>query len=202
MQRCPEDTIQKNNICIVNVNKCTLTQSGYQSNNNDTDLGFVETLVKTYSNEFTYTDNHISHINNGQYNIIIYKNDKCIKELSLKMPTVDFGDCYNEVKEKYKIKENLIISIIDKINEGTNPITFYSFFHPKTGNKLNVNKICTSVTVEENLLSLLNENNRNYELMLLLTKKGINIFNISHEFYTDICFEFESPINKDIPLDY
>ena len=200
IENCPENTIQENNICIVDVNKCTLSQSGFESNNNDTDLGFVETLAKTYSNEFTYTDNHISQFNNEEYNIIIYKNDKCIKELSLKMPTVDFGDCYTKVKEKYKINENLIIAVVDKINESSNPITFYSFFHPKTGDKLNVNEICTHVTVEENLLSLLNENHTNYDLMVLLTKQGINIFNISHEFYTDICFEFESPINKDIPL--
>ena len=200
LENCPENTIQENNICIVDVNKCTLTQSGFESND-DNDLEFVETLAKTYSDEFSYTDNHISQFNNDDYNIIIYKNDKCIKELSLKMPTVDFGDCYNKVKDKYQITDNLIISVVDKNNEGSNPITFYSFFNPKTGNKLNVSEICTSVTVEENLLSLLNENNTNYELMLLLTKQGINIFNISHEFYTDICFEFESPIDKDIPLE-
>ena len=200
LENCPENTILENNICVVDVNRCTLTQSGFESDDDDTDLGFVETLAKTYSNEFTYTDNHISQFNNGKYNIIIYKNDKCIKELSLKMPTVDFGDCYNKVKDKYHISENLIIAEVDKINEGSNPITFYSFFNPKTGDKLDVNEICTHVTVEENLLSLLNENHTNYELMIKLTKQGINIFNISHEFYTDICFEFESPINKDIPL--
>ena len=198
VENCPEGTIPENNICIVDVDKCTLSQSGFETNN-DTDLGFVEILTQTYANEFTYTDNHISQFNNDEYNIIIYKNDKCIKELSLKMPTVDFGDCYNKVKEKYKINEDLIIAVVDKISEG-NPITFYSFFNPKTGDKLDVKEVCTHVTVEENLLALLNENHTNYNLMVLLAKQGINIFNISHEFYTDICFEFESPINKDIPL--
>ena len=30
--------------------------------------------------------------------------------------------------------------------------------------------------------------------------QNIDIFNLSHSFYTDICFHFDSPINKDITL--
>ena len=33
-----------------------------------------------------------------------------------------------------------------------------------------------------------------------MIKQDINIFNLSDPFYTDICFPFDSPINKDITL--
>ena len=33
-----------------------------------------------------------------------------------------------------------------------------------------------------------------------LTSQGINIFDINHPFYTDICYDFENPLKKDIPL--
>ena len=117
------------------------------------------------------------------------------------MPKVDFGDCYTRVKSAYNLTQDLIIVIAEKLSQN-NPSTSYSFFHPKTGEKLNADILCKDevITIEENILNFLNENDTNYELMLFLTKQNINIFNISDEFYTDICFEFESPLNKDIPL--
>ena len=36
--------------------------------------------------------------------------------------------------------------------------------------------------------------------MIFLTNQNIDIFNLSGEFYTDICFHFESPNGKDVPL--
>lgn len=36
--------------------------------------------------------------------------------------------------------------------------------------------------------------------ILFLTKQDIDIFNSSDEFYTDICYHFESPNGKDVPL--
>ena len=42
--------------------------------------------------------------------------------------------------------------------------------------------------------------NINYELLLSLTNQDINVFNLSNEFYSDICYHFDSPTNKDITL--
>ena len=36
--------------------------------------------------------------------------------------------------------------------------------------------------------------------ILILTDQNINVFNLSDEFFTDICYCFESPNGKDIPL--
>ncbi len=158
-------------------------------------------MAKSYSEEFFYTNNHISKFKNNEYNIIIYKNVDCIKELSLDSPIVDFGNCYTKVKDNYNLDEDIIVVVAEKL-EQTNPSTSYSFFHPKTGEKLDAETICKDdiITVEENLTSFLNENQTNYKLKLLLTDQNINIFNITDEFYTDICYEYESPLDKDIPL--
>ena len=85
----------------------------------------------------------------------------------------------------------LIIAVVDKLNQN-NPSTFYSFFHPTTGEKLNAD-ICKNdtITIEENLLSFLNENDTNYDLMIFLTDQNINIFNISDRFYTDIFYDYK-----------
>ena len=42
------------------------------------------------------------------------------------------------------------------------------------------------IIFEENLLSFLNENGTNYNLMIYLTDQNINIFNLSDSFYTDL----------------
>ena len=183
------------------INRCKLSEQEIELNSGSES---ITTFTKAYAEEFSYTDNHISKFKSSEYNFIIYKNSSCITELTLDMAKVDFGNCYTKVKDEYKINGDLIIVIAEKINPDnpSNPTTSYSFFHPKTGEKLDADTICKDevITVEENLLSFLNENDTNYELMLFLTEQNINIFNISDEFYTNICFEYESPVKKDIPL--
>ena len=122
-------------------------------------------------------------------------------ELSLQVPNVDFKECYRKVKEAYNIEDDLVISIAER-KEISNPLTFYSFYHPVSGEKLDAEKICVndSIIVEENLYSLLNENNTYYEMQTSLTDQGINIFDINDPFYTDICYDFDNPLEKDIPL--
>jgi hypothetical protein len=132
---------------------------------------------------------------------MIYKDSSCIKALSLEMPNVDFQSCYTKVKEEYGITEDLIIVIVDK-KELSNPTTFYSFYHPSSGIKLDAERICRNETivVVESLNSVLNKNDSFYETQNSLTSQGINIFDINDPFYTDICYDFDNPLKKDIPL--
>ena len=83
-----------------------------------------------------------------------------------------------------------------------NPQTFYSFFHPISGEKLDADQICKdeSIVIEENLNELLNENNSFYQVQTFLTDQGINIFDRNAPFFTDICYDFDNPLKKDIPL--
>ena len=188
-----------NFICKVNPNKCLLGKNNIYTENDN--LDFIETLVKTYISEFSYTDNFISLYENANFSIIIYKNSECVKELGLKIPFIDFLNCYEKVQNSYNITDKLIISLAEK-KESENPITFYSFFHPKSGIKLKGEKICLeeSIFIYEKLKDFLNEKKPNYELKLYLLDQGINIFDLNDPFFTDICFDFDNPLKKDIPL--
>ena len=200
MKECPENTIKENYICKEIGDKCNLGKNELDINSN-INQETTEVLIKTYISEFNYTINHVSLYENKNYTIIIYSNSDCIEELSLSMPKVDFKECYNKVKSEYNIKEDLIISIIEK-KEKNNAQTFYSFFHPIFGFKLNAEEICKNETiiVKENLTSILSESSENYELQTFITKQGINIFDLKNPFYTDLCYDFDNPSNRDIPL--
>jgi len=57
-----------------------------------------------------------------------------------------------------------------------------------------------SIIVVNNILYKLDTNAFNFDFILYLTKQNINVFNLTDVFYTDICYHFDSPINKDIAL--
>ena len=201
-ETCPEGTTENSNgICIEDdTSKCTLGTTKTYFNSTD-DLSGIKVYAKSYINEFNYTDNHVSLYSNDDYNILIYKNAECITELNLEMPSVDFKECYTKVQQAYNITQNLVVAIVDKLGEN-NPTTLYSFYHPISGEKLDAKTICQgiSITVTENIYSLLDESSQNYEEILNLLGQNINIFDLSDPFYTDICYDYESPTDKDIPL--
>ena len=93
---------------------------------------------------------------------------------------------------------------ISKVNSenNNNAQTYFSFFHPLYGQKLDAEEICKEETIKvtQNLTSILKEDTEKYELQTFLIDQGINIFNMDDPFYTDLCYNFENPYNKDIPL--
>ena len=202
LENCPSGTNDDNHdyICMADNTKCILGKNEIYLAEND-NLKIIDTLVKTYISEFGYTNHYVSLHQNKNYSIVIYKDSGCIKELSLEMPDVDFQSCYSKVQHEYNITENLIIVIVDRkiLN---NPVTYYSFYHPKSGLKLNAETICRdeTIVVVENLRNVLDKNDSFYDTQNSLTSQGINIFDINHPFYTDICYDFDNPLKKDIPL--
>ena len=205
LEECPPDTKLDTNdyICKV-IDKEVCSKSTSQFDLYDfLKEGGVEKIVKTYAKEFVYTDKHISLFKNEVYSIMLYKNAECITELELPMPEIDFGACYTKVQEKNNITDSLIIAIIDKIsNKKNNPITSYSFFNPITGEKLDSETACKEevILVKENIKSLLNDSVSDMKSFLFLTDQNIDIFNKSSGFFTDLCYHFESPNNKDVAL--
>ena len=117
------------------------------------------------------------------------------------MSKVDFQDCYDKVKSAYGIQEDLIITVVDK-KSTNNPSSSYSFFHPKSGAKLDAENICKDevIVVKENLTTILNGKDTKYELQSSLTSQGINIFDVNDPFYTDLCFDYDNPKDRDMPL--
>ena len=116
---------------------------------------------------------------------------------------IDFGECYKNVQNNYSIEDNLVLGIINKKVEGKNypKISSFSMYEPDKGNELYINDICENdlIIIKENVKIKLDPN-YNYDFFINLVNQDIDIFNILNDFYNDICYHYESPINKDISL--
>ena len=204
-EECPSDTSPNaDNICIdSNPEKCSKSETEIELREFLTTDG-VDFNAKNYAIEFKYTNKHISLYYNEVYSIILYKDSYCIKELSINMPTIDFGNCYLKVKNSiaYTTDKNLIIAIVKRASTNGKSTTSYFFYDPETGDKLDSNTLCAEDTVimKEDVKSQLKNTNKDMNSILYLIGQNIDVFNTSDEFYTDICFHYESPNGKDIAL--
>jgi hypothetical protein len=99
-------------------------------------------------------------------------------------------------------EDKIIVSLVERKNENKKSTTTYSFYHPETGEKIDADTICKGeeIVVQESLLSQLDNSDVDLNSVFFLTKQDINIFNLSDEFYTDICYHFDSPNGRDAPL--
>ena len=204
LEKCPENTSPNNNkICTdTSIESCAKSES-------EIDLhtflngGGVDSNAKNYAKEFKYTTKHISIFYNNVYSIIIYKDTNCIDELSIDMPKIDFGNCYIKIQNSIEPKEKIVIALIER-SLGKSKTTSYSFYHPETGEKLDSENICKDeeIVVKKNIISQLNNSDTSVDIdsAIYLTQQNIDIFNLSNEFYTDICYHFESPNGKDVPF--
>ena len=137
---------------------------------------------------------------NKIFSITIYKNSYCITNLSLSTQEIDFGDCYEKVQNYYKINDDIVIAIVNGLSFST--ILTYSMYDPNMKEDIDEYNLCKddNVILKENLLNKLEKNNINIYEILFLTEQNIDIFNRSSSFYNDICFYFDSHVNKDINL--
>ena len=201
---CPIYTTAINNICQdVNINSCVKTETQIDL---ETFIagGGVNISAKTYSKEFNYTNKHVSLFYNNIYSILIYKDTNCISELNIDLPKIDFGSCYTKLQRNITTNKKLIIVLIEKSRgKGQkNAVSFY-FYHPETGEKLDSENICKDeeIVIKQNIISQLNNSDSSLDIesAKYLIRQNIDIFNLSNEFYTDICYRFESPNGKDVP---
>ena len=203
-KQCPENTEDNEDyICKDSIiNRCILSESEFFLFNENITDDMVEKMAMIYAAEFGYTDTHVSIYKNDIYSVTIYKDLDCISDLSLNTPEIIFGECEIKVKENYNIKENLIVAIIDKIIEGTNQrrMISYGLFSPTSGNNLHSNTICEDdkLVIFESLSYKLENSNIDISTLSQLYSQGINIFNLSGPFYTDVCFQYNSVETKDI----
>ena len=205
VEKCPEGMIADDNyICIEeDVDKCTLSRKEAALKNFE-DSGGLDSLVSSYYEEFYYTTKHVSEFNNIEYNITIYIESNCLTELKLNFPNVDFGSCYEKVQNQSGIESDLIVVLLKKLDVKTGrSSSSYSLYDPRDGSKLDAATICKDeeIVVEESVLEILEESNIDYESLIFLTDQNIDIFDSSGAFYTDICYDFDSPIDRDITLE-
>ena len=204
MNECPSGTSNNSKgLCInENSNSCSKSEREIDLQEFLTN-GEIDINAKNYVNEFNYTKKHVSYFYNSIYSIFLYKDSACISELSLNIPKVDFGNCYIKVQQNMNppSNDNIIIALIESANDKRSSISYF-FYHPETGKKLDAETICKDeeVTIKESVLSQLSNSSVDLNSVLFLAQQDINIFNLSDEFYTDICYNYVSRNGKDVPL--
>ena len=205
VKECPKNTNKNddNNICIDIIGSCIKTEKIINTEE-ILEKENVDLKAANYAKEFGYTQKHVSYFYDNSFSILIYKDPNCLEELSINTPKIDFGSCYTKISNNLNPPSNdsLIVALIEKTNEQKQSSIFYSFYHPITGEKIDASNICkdNGVMITESVLIQLNNSNVDMDSTLFLAQQNINIFNISDEFYTNICFNFESPNGKDVPL--
>ena len=211
LTQCPENTEDDGNfICKDSaINRCILSENNFFLFNENITDDMIEKMTMIYAAEFGYTDTHVSVYYNDIYTITIYKDLDCISDLDLNVPEIIFGECELKIKRNYNINEKLIIAIIDKKIEGNNQrkMISYGLYSPSTGIKLPSNDICEDdkIMILESLSLKMINSNVDLSTLSQLYSQGIDIFDLSSSFYTDVCFQYNSintknMQNKDIAL--
>ena len=197
-EKCPNGTIFNGILCKEdNSDKCSSSINEINIPYNNITIGNIELLTKNYLNEFYFLNNKIVLYANNEYSIFIYKNSSCGENLN--MPKIDFGDCYQKVQYANNIKDNLLIVIIERYLEKENPITSYGFFDPKTGEKLDTTDILKNETIIINE-SILSFPGINSSMVKFFGEQGINVLDLNDKFFIDVCYDYNPPIKRDIPL--
>ena len=186
LKDCPDNTIKDNYICKnENYDICTLSERDIELKNFYNEK-VLNSIVRSYRDEFKYTKKHILRLNNIRYNIIIFKNFSCTDYHSLKLLKIDYDICYNKVKDYYNIDEDLIIVYIELYNI-YNPINGYILYDPVTGLKLNFENICNDIEtskIEDNDIILLKDNNTT-ENEVIKCNKNFNLYPVIYNQQSD-----------------
>ena len=183
----------------------TATKRCFSSINNINSKNFmtsggVKSYAQTYAKDFPDTTNHVNYYSNSEAVMVIYKDQTCIKELNLTVPEIDFTECKNKIIEHYREKtsnfnENtdLITALVGGETVPSGIETSYSFFY-KNGDYINVTEICSGIKFDiKNEIDTAKIHNH----AEIIASQGINIFDLNHPFYTDICFMYDSPTGRD-----
>jgi hypothetical protein len=205
-EKCPSKTkISKDdpNLCeeIKQEEKiCNLKTNDLNLNNNEFSEENLTNLTTDYANNYGYFDNYVYKSENDYYKIYIYNNIECLQNTSQDAKLVDFGKFYESfLMQNNFIKEPIVVMVTNKTSKETK----YAFADPEQGNLLD---ICgffddSIILVREDIQSLIDDlDDKKEEYIMHMTKQGINVFDINHEFYTNLCFHYNSPNNKDIPM--
>ena len=150
------------------------------------------------------TNSEVYLYKNEKYNFVIYRDKDCLNDYInqniIMIPKMDFGNCYNNLKENYSLldSQNITTILLDIPRRNQSSYTYYNFYHPETGDTLDFMNICKNNISKSISISSFNMNNKNEKKMLL--SQGIDIFDPSSPFFTDICYNYISPNKRDIPL--
>ena len=201
VKECPENTLfNENNICIdIDFTKCISDTIESKMDRLDLTDNILLDYAFTYIQDFSYTFNHITRINDRkeEYSIILYKNSSCIDELYNDIVYFDSKECLEKIKNIYNITD-LTFEVINYPRKNqTNQIQYFIYDSEKK-NKLDLS-ICSDEEISV-LFPLSSRNDINESLVMEFSSMGIDVFNHEDPFFNKICITFTSSDGKDVTL--
>ena len=127
---------------------------------------------------------------------------------------MDFSDCLKLLKNAYNVSDSqdIIIQVVDfnttlssynETNKTLNSETTYNFYHPDTGEKLDITNVCDEQPISLKVPT--DVSNLNVTLIENFRPKRINIYDRKDDFYTSKCITYinetsgsEIPVNDRI----
>jgi len=208
IEECPEYTFIKDGNCVYNdTGECALIR-----NNLDVDLYALidengqetDQIVLKYAVGHQNLNYEIYNYVNKMYNFIIYKSEDCLNKYltqeRINITNIDLKICYDLLIEHYNFTErNIIVTLIDIYRQYQSPYSYYNFYHPETGVKLDAKNICFNSKVSK-MFKVLSFDMDNKESKKNLLSQGVDLFNSSSKFFSDLCYPYKSPNGRDIPL--
>ena len=209
-ENCPQNTknsLTDNNICIeekqgTNQNEeCNLKINEFDLLNDTLTVDNLNNFTTIYASKYGESGNYVTKLENDYFKIFIYNNIICLQKVSQDAKLVDFGDSFLSLLSSYQLSEPIVTIITDKKSNESS----YALAHPTTGallNDLNNDLRDTKILELEDIYSLLpyyDEKRKEYIIDMLTTEKT-DLFNPSNDFYTNLCFYYDSPNDKDIPM--
>ena len=191
--------------CVTVSNNCIKSELESNYLLNDINDENVNEFIVNYCRDYSFTSQQISVIENKlkEYKIYIYKNKDCINEFfknEINFPNLSV--CFNELKSSNNINENqdLIIMIMNIYNNTSSIRVEYKIFESVTCKELDLNNCSIkNISTNINLNNYFSENQ--IQTAQKLYDKGIIVYNRTHPFFTDICYEFNSYKDRDIILE-
>ena len=183
---------------------CKLEEKELMLLNNDISEMDINDITVEYVNKYGISNDYVYKQENDIYTIYTYKNLSCLKNKANEASQINFGECYDKIKVHYGIIEDLIITIINsKEEKNVNSLIAFYFSNPINGTLLNASKVCADekIIIQEDVMSLIETLDKEKEkFIIFLTDQKIDVFNLSDSFYNDLCYHFESPNGKDVPI--
>ena len=211
-ENCPEGTrnsFEDNSICELvpeetdekeEETECNLKLNEFTLLNDTLTTEDLNNFTTIYAKKYGDSGSYITKLENEYFKIFIYNNIFCLQNVSRDAKLVDFGSNYINILNRYGLSDPIVTIISDK---KSNSSTF-ALAHPDSGELLrdaSDDLRRTEISVLEDiytLLSYLGDIKRKYIIHML--KQGIDVFDPNNKFYTNLCFYYDSPNDKDIPM--
>ena len=191
IEECPEDTIKDNDTktCIT-LNICKKTE--YQTTSPASTIAeTIDTLASNYITEFSYTDKHVNILTHvgGDYQIVIYKSKECAKEFVTELSTMEL-EC---------LPKDISLTTLQMTQYKTNgpDQLSYAFYNSETTERIDMS-ICEGEKIEVDVS--ISNTGANITQAIEFDKLGVNVYDINHPFFNDICFTFTAENGRDVPL--